>query len=351
MASARAGRTLVTGALGCIGAWTIKALLDDGEEPVGFDLGEDDSRLRLILDDDERERVTLVARRRDRRRCPWPRARRARGHARRPPRRAAGAVLPRRPRRGAHVNVRGTVVVFEAVKARADRISGLAYASSTAVYNASDPSPAPESGGTAPSTLYGVYKLANEGTARVFWQDDGVASIGIRPYVVYGPGRDQGHDVGADAGDGGRSSRRRLRDRLRWNGAVRLRARRGPRLRAGRSRRGDDGAHVANFPGEASTMDEVVAAIEAAAPEVAGRDHLRRPAASVPRVARVRPPRASRRPASAHVSGRRRPRNRRALPQAQCSSGRSASRAMRKPRLTRSSVASNARSSCSTETT
>ncbi len=53
-------RTLVTGALGCVGAWTLKALLDDGEDPIGYDLGGDDSRLRLILDESERERVTLV---------------------------------------------------------------------------------------------------------------------------------------------------------------------------------------------------------------------------------------------------------------------------------------------------
>ena len=53
-------RTLVTGALGCVGAWTLKALLDLGEEPVGYDLGGDDSRLRLVLDDDERARVTVV---------------------------------------------------------------------------------------------------------------------------------------------------------------------------------------------------------------------------------------------------------------------------------------------------
>ena len=38
-------RTLVTGALGCLGAWTVKALLDEGEEPVGYDLGGDDARL------------------------------------------------------------------------------------------------------------------------------------------------------------------------------------------------------------------------------------------------------------------------------------------------------------------
>ena len=45
-----AERTLVTGALGCLGAWTIKALLDDGEDPVGFDLSNEDHRLRLVLD-------------------------------------------------------------------------------------------------------------------------------------------------------------------------------------------------------------------------------------------------------------------------------------------------------------
>ena len=53
-------RTLVTGALGCLGAWTLKALLDLGEEPVGFDLGADDARLRLVLSEEERARVTLV---------------------------------------------------------------------------------------------------------------------------------------------------------------------------------------------------------------------------------------------------------------------------------------------------
>ena len=262
-------RTLVTGALGCVGAWTIKALLEDGEEPVGFDLGEDDSRLRLILDESERERVTLV-----------------------PGDVADGEALGRAldehritrvvhlaalqvpfcradPVRGAHVNVRGTVVVFEEVKARRDRFPGLAYASSTAVYNASDPSPALESGGTAPSTLYGTYKLANEGTARVFWQDDGVSSIGIRPYVVYGPGRDQGMTSGptlamaaAARGEGfeiayGGTAQYDFAPDV---GRAFVRA----------ARAANDGAHVANFPGDPSSMNEVVAAVEAAAPEVTG---------------------------------------------------------------------------------
>lgn len=263
-------RTLVTGALGCLGAWTIKALLDLGEEPVGYDLGDDDARLRLVIPEDERGRVTLVrgditddvalGRTLDEHEI----TRVVHLAALQVPFCRADPVL------GARVNVLGTVVVFEAVKARRERIPGLAYASSTAVYNASDPSPAPESGGTAPSTLYGTYKLANEGTARVFWQDDGVASIGIRPYVVYGPGRDQGLTSGpslamaaAARGDGAE---------IGYGGTVQYDfAPDVGRAFALAARAAEDGAQVANFPGEPSAMEDVVAAIEAAAPEVAGK--------------------------------------------------------------------------------
>lgn len=47
-------------------------------------------------------------------------------------------------------------------------------------------------GGPYLATLYGAYKQANEHTAKVFWQDWQVPSVGIRPNVVYGVGRDQG---------------------------------------------------------------------------------------------------------------------------------------------------------------
>ena len=43
-----------------------------------------------------------------------------------------------------------------------------------------------------PINHYGVYKQANEGSARIYWLDTQIASIGFRPYTVYGPGRDQG---------------------------------------------------------------------------------------------------------------------------------------------------------------
>jgi len=265
-----AGRTLVTGSLGCLGAWTLKALLDMGEEPVGFDLGSDDSRLRRVLSEEERARVTLVA-----------------GDV--TDGAAVGGALDEHeitnvvhlaalqvpfcradPERGARVNVHGTVVVLEAVKARLNRIRGLAYASSTAVYNVSDPSPAPESGGTAPTTLYGVFKLANEGTARVYWHDDDVASIGIRPYVVYGVGRDQGLTSGPSLAMA--AAARGEGHTIAYGGTAQYDfAPDVGRAFALAARVATDGAHVANFPGVSSTMQEVVDAIESAAPAVAGK--------------------------------------------------------------------------------
>ena len=264
------GRTLVTGALGCVGAWTLKALVDLGEEPVGFDLGAEDARLRLVLSEEERARVTLVS-----------------GDV--TDAAAVGAALDEHgitdvvhlaalqvplvradPERGARVNVHGTVVVFEAVKTRLNRIRGLAYASSTAVYNATDRSPAPESGGTAPSTLYGVFKLANEGTARVYWQDEDVASIGIRPYIVYGPGRDQGLTSGPSLAMA--AAARGEGHTIAYGGTAQYDyAPDVGRAFALAARAATEGAHVANFPGVPSTMQEVVDAIEAAAPAVAGR--------------------------------------------------------------------------------
>jgi UDP-glucuronate 4-epimerase len=88
------------------------------------------------------------------------------------------------PAHGAEVNVVGTVRVFEAAAAARDQVKGLAYASSAAVFD--------QSGALEPASLYGVFKLANEGTARIFAEADGVASVGLRPWAVFGPGRDQG---------------------------------------------------------------------------------------------------------------------------------------------------------------
>jgi len=98
---------------------------------------------------------------------------------------------------GATVNVVGTTAVFEAARRNGDQVRGIAYASSGSVYSADDANPsAPLRLDTPirPPTLYGVFKQANEGTARIYWEDNGLASIGLRPCgIVYGPGRDQGN--------------------------------------------------------------------------------------------------------------------------------------------------------------
>jgi nucleoside-diphosphate-sugar epimerase len=97
------------------------------------------------------------------------------------------------PPEGALVNVVGTINVFEGAKRSGLR--RVVYSSSTAVYGLSaeySPGALPHDAPLRPRSHYGVYKQANEGNARVYWLDDGIASIGLRPYVVYGPGRDQG---------------------------------------------------------------------------------------------------------------------------------------------------------------
>ena len=103
------------------------------------------------------------------------------------------------PPLGARVNVVGTVNVFEAVRRRVDGGNAMApivYTGSIGMFSASDVDPATgqlrEDAEPHPGNHYGVYKFANEGTARVYWTDSGVPSVGLRPMTVYGAGRDQG---------------------------------------------------------------------------------------------------------------------------------------------------------------
>ena len=259
-------RFLVTGVLGCLGAWVARTVLADGCEVVGYDLGDDTGRLRLVLGDDGADRVTLV-----------------RGditelealertldeHAITRVVHLAALQVPfvrANPPLGMRVNVAGTVNVLEAVSTRLDRIPGVAYASSTAVYSASDPSPAPESGGTTPTTLYGVSKLADEGMARIYAADSGLPSIGLRPYVVYGPGRDQGMTSGPTMAM--LAAARGERYAIRYSGTAQYDyapdVARAFVMAAGARH---EGAVVYNAPGVAASMDDVVAAIHAAVPD------------------------------------------------------------------------------------
>lgn len=187
-------RFLVTGALGCIGAWTVKLLADAGTHVVATDVGRDAARWRL-LDPTLEDRVQLV-------RCDVTDgadlASTAAGHGATHLVHLAALQVPfvrADPTLGARVNVEGMAVVLETARALPDQVRGVSFASSIAVYGPAErygPGALPPDAAAAPTTLYGAYKLADEWMARVYDRDYGVRSIGLRGAVVYGPGRDQG---------------------------------------------------------------------------------------------------------------------------------------------------------------
>ena len=182
-------RFLVTGALGCIGSWVCRQLIREGADVVALDAGGSDHRLRQVLEPDELAGLERVD-------CDIT------DLAKLSPVVADGVthvvhlaalqvpLCRANPSLGASVNVVGTVNVFEAVKAAGGLANPIVFASSVAAYDEADQGGADPSGHAR--TLYGVYKLANEGTARVHAADDGISSVGLRPFVVYGVGRDQG---------------------------------------------------------------------------------------------------------------------------------------------------------------
>ncbi len=186
-------RFFVTGALGCIGAWVVRNLVQEGAEVTVFDLGQDRRRLVLVMEPEELACVRFVHG--DITDTEAVRRALEEAQATHVIHLAALQVpfCKANPPLGAAVNVVGTVNVFEAAKALG--LGQVVYASSFAVYGRRSEYAhrvLPPDAEPRPFTHYGVYKLANEGNARVYWLDDGIASIGLRPYTVYGPGRDQG---------------------------------------------------------------------------------------------------------------------------------------------------------------
>jgi len=188
-------RVLMTGGYGCIGSWVAKQLIDRGEEVWIFDLKEDTHRLDLLLDADQKARGHFLQ-----------------GDVSNPAQvlkavegmgathllHLAGLQTPTcraNPILGAQVNVIGTLAIFEAAVALKEQVKRVVYASSAAVHGP------PEPGTTgsiadevrlAPLTHYGAYKVCNELNARVYWLDQGITSVGLRPWTVYGVGRDFG---------------------------------------------------------------------------------------------------------------------------------------------------------------
>ena len=264
---------LVTGALGCIGAWTVKQLVADGHKVVTFDLPGEPRRLRALMSEAELARVTFV----DGDVTSLDRIGAALDeHAITQVIHLAALQVPfvrANPILGAQVNVVGTINIFEAVRARRDRIQApILYASSAAVFRLEDSAEVATREADAPmvpGTLYGVFKLANEGAARVYFQENGVPSIGLRPYTVYGPGRDQG--VTAAPTHAIAAAVRGEEYCIPYGGRIYLNfAPDVAQTIIQASRSGYAAQGVFNVPGVGASMDEIIAEIERAVPGTAG---------------------------------------------------------------------------------
>ena len=178
-------KIIIFGGCGFLGSWIVKAFLKKGYSVSIFDLkiqkellshvvGEDINKIKFINGDitnydqvqesiNDMDHVINLA----------------------------GLMTPdcsSNPILGAKVNLLGSINVFEALKKNNNKF--LVYASSAGVFGQKDHYyPFPE-------THYGAYKLAVEGVARAYLNEDGISSVGSRPYVIYGPGREVGGTAG-----------------------------------------------------------------------------------------------------------------------------------------------------------
>lgn len=175
-------RILITGATGFLGSWIISVLAEQGVPVIATDLTDDHHRLKKLRPDLPGDLVDV-------RTCDITRAddldtlveeTRPTGIIH-----LAALQIPvcrERPALGATVNIIGHINVFEA--ARRFGVGRVVYTSSIAAK--------PRGAAQAPSNLYGVFKKTDEEIARIYWQDHRLPSLGLRPYIVYGVGRDAG---------------------------------------------------------------------------------------------------------------------------------------------------------------
>jgi len=257
--STSAERFLVTGALGCIGAWTCAALAGSSASVVGFDLATDRRRLQLagaedvpVVRGDITDRAMLD--------------RVLDEHGITHVIHLAALLIPQikaSPPLGTAINIGGTVDVLDAAKSRGIRV---AYASSAAVYSQADDHGKPVANDATghPTTFYGMHKQACEGLARIFWEEEQVPSIGIRPFVVYGPGRDSG--LTASPSLAMAAAARGEDSQIAFGGRTQLQfAPDAARVFVAAARAATEGARVFNLGGPAVSLAETARAIEAAA--------------------------------------------------------------------------------------
>lgn len=172
---------VVTGASGFLSAWILPKLIARGRKVVAIDIARDETRLKQVTRGRPPQGIV------------WETADLtndgimsciAEQYTADTILHLAALQIPAckaNPIAGAKVNVVGHIGVLEAARRVGARV---VYTSSIAAK--------PRGAANAPANLYGVFKRADEEIARLYAEDFGVASFGLRPHVVYGVGRDQG---------------------------------------------------------------------------------------------------------------------------------------------------------------
>lgn len=178
---------VIAGVSGCIGSWVAHHLVEDGHRVIGVDLSPRTPVLDLLGSRDQIEFQQLDVTD-------------SQGYMELLERSNADGVVhlasllmptcKKNPELCVDVNVKSFQVVLDAARKQGFNV---AYASSAWVLNAA-PSDVllTEEALPAPQSLYGVFKLTNEWMSRTYANDYGVVSNGLRPYIVYGPGREVG---------------------------------------------------------------------------------------------------------------------------------------------------------------
>ena len=256
---------LVTGGSGFIGTWVLRELLNCGAQTVVIDNQKMPERLERVLGDRSRDVAWSDASLFN---CDELQEVIERHHVTHLIHLAAllTPACQQDPWLGCQVNVLGSTAVFEAAR-RSGRIHAVSYASSYAVYG-------PESGGESaalnrPPSFYGAFKQAVDLIAEQYWRHFGIASVAIRPHVVYGPEREFGLTAGPSlacrAAAHGETYSIGYTGRVGYDYVADV-----ARAFVQAALKCPPGATVADLPGEQATTAEFLRVIETLKPESVG---------------------------------------------------------------------------------
>lgn len=262
---------LVVGARGFIGAWVCRLLVEEGVKVTATDASPDPRSVDCVLSQRHLDSIDFrVSDARD------PEAtEKVVGDAITNVVYLAGLLRPaseQNPLLNSQVSVGGLINVLNASAKRKGQM-GLAYASTAAVYGPADNYPGKRVDAASradPRDHYGVTRYAMEMTAAVYARDNGVRSVGLRPWVVYGAGRFNGLTAQpslamlAAAGD--------VPFQMAFGGRIVIHHAREVAKAFIESARADlQGAAIANIPGDSIEMNELIDVIAKCAPASRGK--------------------------------------------------------------------------------